>query len=456
MSQLSVVSGESVRAEDSEPTVTCLGTSLASKNGTRLSEGDDEYPVFCFSPLLIGRSDSKKSLSQREDYESAKTNWPVPSIEALFLPEFKVDYSRASRYFPLREVAHGSFGRVFEAVEKFTGQRFALKILSKSKIVVENAVNQAKEEVEIGRMIGHHVFIIDPPVYWQNRRNLYIATRWAAGGDLHSLVNEYGALPEELTRIYVAQIAIALEFLHSSGIIYRDLKAENVLLNGSDLSVRLSDFGLAKRLKRGARTSTICGTLVYSAPEIGDSDYDHSVDWWSLGILMHVLLVGNLPRLDCAVKFGSLSDSVSSGINGVELKTPPKPTDNAKVKESRTTAVCANNNKIEFKTANSNVRRSVCNSLAFDLSDEKLSSASRDLMRRLTNFDPSQRPRSTLALSRLAFFVGFDLTKAESANRVAPRLLVDRLTAQKDQKVEMISTDVVFFETEQELFPVLV
>uniref|UniRef100_A0A146L0T9 Putative serine/threonine-protein kinase F31E3.2 n=1 Tax=Lygus hesperus TaxID=30085 RepID=A0A146L0T9_LYGHE len=454
-------------AEDSEHTVTCLGTTLLSKRDENGHESD-EHAVFCFSPLLISRSDSKKSLNQREDYENSKTPWPVPSIESVFLPEFKVDYGRAGKYFPIREVANGSFGgRVFEATEKFTGQRVALKVIPKSKIISDNAVRQAKEEVEIGRMVGHHSFIIDPPAYWQNRRHLYIVTPWASGGDLYGLLRNYGYLPEELVRIYIAQVAVALEFLHSTGVIYRDLKAENILLNGSDLSIRLSDFGLAKRLKRGGRTKTICGSRVYSAPEIGCSEagYDHAVDWWSLGVLTHILLIGSLPELDCDAKYGSLSDPVSNGINqnsGIgEHPRPPVSSGNIDVLDNAVGLnEDINSNRIIGEVCERKVKsvwqRSPCNSLAFDLSDEKLSSASRDLIRRLTNFDPSQRPRSLLALSRLAFFVGFDLSQPEGANRVAPRLLVDRLVAKKDQVVEMISSDVVFFETEEELFPVLV
>ncbi|KAF6202844.1 hypothetical protein GE061_003249 [Apolygus lucorum] len=430
-------------AEDSEHTVTCLGTTLLSKRDGNDHE-TDEHPVFCFSPLLISRSDSKKSLNQREDYENSKTPWPVPSIESVFLPEFKVDYGRAGKFFPIKEVANGSFGgRVFEATEKFTGQRVALKVIPKSKIISDNAVRQAKEEVEIGRMVGHHSFIIDPPAYWQNRRHLYIVTPWASGGDLYGLISKYGYLPEELVRIYIAQVAVALEFLHSTGVIYRDLKAENILLNGSDLSIRLSDFGLAKRLKRGGRTKTICGSRVYSAPEIGCSEagYDHAVDWWSLGVLTHVLLIGSMPELDCDVKYGSLSDSVSNGINHNSSGVSDVEKHVGKISDLNNAVGLdgdINSNKIIGEISERKVKsvwqRSPCNSLAFDLSDEKLSSASRDLIRRLTNFDPSQRPRSLLALSRLAFFVGFDLSQPEGANRVAPRLLVDRLVAKKDQK----------------------
>ncbi|CDW56390.1 Pkinase domain containing protein [Trichuris trichiura] len=84
-------------------------------------------------------------------------------------------------------------------------------------------------------------------------------------------------------------------YIHNNGVIYRDLKMENVVLD-ERAHVKLIDFGLAKWLKRGERTKTICGTLHYMAPEtLTGLGYSHSADWWSLGVLLHTLVCGTYP-----------------------------------------------------------------------------------------------------------------------------------------------------------------
>ncbi|KMQ89721.1 protein kinase 2 [Lasius niger] len=109
-------------------------------------------------------------------------------------------------------------------------------------------------------------------------------------GELFSLVDEYGCLPEEVVRIYVAEIALAIDFLHNAGIVHRDLKTTNVLLDKDGHAV-IIDFGFAKWLQRTERTNTLCGTPLYMAPEILRKEYyGQEVDWWSLGVLACFLL----------------------------------------------------------------------------------------------------------------------------------------------------------------------
>ncbi|CAH1398335.1 unnamed protein product [Nezara viridula] len=231
-----------------------------------------------------------KDSTLENSYQCIKTAWPVPIIEALFLPEFKIDLTKKHNFEVINVISRGAFGKVYRVMNNDSQEYFALKVLSKSKVLRDNYVSQVKDEVKIQSMCGHHPFIISSPQYWQDRRKLFIVSPYVEGGDLFDLSEKYGALPEELVKIYVAELGSALDFLHNAGVIYRDLKAENILLD-SDGHVVLIDFGLSKWLKYGNRTNTLCGTLQYMAPEIFFlNGYGHAVDWWALGTLTVYLL----------------------------------------------------------------------------------------------------------------------------------------------------------------------
>ena len=118
---------------------------------------------------------------------------------------------------------------------------------------------------------------------------------YAAGGELFYHIERRNKLSYEEVILYIAEISIALNYLHENNIIYRDLKPENILLD-SEGHIKLTDFGLAKVLQETEYTSTMCGTVEYLAPEmIQHRSYTKSVDWWELGILTYELLFGQTP-----------------------------------------------------------------------------------------------------------------------------------------------------------------
>ena len=123
--------------------------------------------------------------------------------------------------------------------------------------------------------------------------------------------------PERLVVLYAVEMCLVLDYLHRRGIIYRDIKMENILLDQRG-HVQLIDFGLSKWLPLGQRTGTICGTIQYMAPEILSVEpYDHSVDWWSLGILIYALLSGEYP-LNAAKDHIQMKEKVSQHIFELE------------------------------------------------------------------------------------------------------------------------------------------
>jgi cGMP-dependent protein kinase len=127
---------------------------------------------------------------------------------------------------------------------------------------------------------------------FQDSKNVYFLTEFLGGGDLFFAIREIGDLGKEQAQFYSGSIALALEYLHARGIMYRDLKPENVLLDLKG-NAKLVDFGCCKK---ALRTNTLVGTPEYFAPElILQKGYTCAIDWWALGVMMHEFIVGPLP-----------------------------------------------------------------------------------------------------------------------------------------------------------------
>jgi RAC serine/threonine-protein kinase len=116
------------------------------------------------------------------------------------------------------------------------------------------------------------------------------------GGELFFHLSRERQFTEDRTRFYGAEITSAIDYLHKRGIIYRDLKLENLLLD-KDGHIKIADFGLCKEdIQWGKTTKTFCGTPEYLAPEVlEDNDYGRAVDWWGVGVVMYEMMVGRLP-----------------------------------------------------------------------------------------------------------------------------------------------------------------
>ncbi|XP_055329039.1 ribosomal protein S6 kinase-related protein-like [Paramacrobiotus metropolitanus] len=227
-----------------------------------------------------------------------KTVWPVTVKESLFLPEFPINKQPpAARSFEIvKEISRGKFSDVSKICMRNSREEYAMKRMSKDSIIRTHAVNQAKTEAIIQRT-SRHPFLVSAVATWQSRTHVYIVTEYFPGGDLAAIWKNFGAFPEAVVQVWGAEIALALDFLHTNGIIYRDLKLGNILvdINGH---LKISDFGLARYTTEEPRAMTICGTLNYMAPEVllGEP-YSFAADWWSFGIVLYTLLTGGYPLL---------------------------------------------------------------------------------------------------------------------------------------------------------------
>uniref|UniRef100_A0A3B5K0X5 Ribosomal protein S6 kinase related n=1 Tax=Takifugu rubripes TaxID=31033 RepID=A0A3B5K0X5_TAKRU len=212
-------------------------------------------------------------------------------LNSVFLPEFPHrTFPEGERHKILGFIAKGSYGPIVRVKDNFKDQVFAVKV----EIIKNKVVDQIREEVIIQRQL-EHPFIHSLLDSWQTQRHLFIMCSHCSHGDLHTYWSLKSQFEEKEVRLFATELGSALGFIHDLGIMHRDVKMENVLVSDRG-HLRLSDFGLSRRLKRGGRAFTICGTMQYMAPEVlSGGPYSHAADWWSLGILMFALVTGKFP-----------------------------------------------------------------------------------------------------------------------------------------------------------------
>ncbi|XP_045082923.1 cGMP-dependent protein kinase 1-like [Coregonus clupeaformis] len=171
---------------------------------------------------------------------------------------------------------------------------FTLRVLRKHQILSTGQQKRILRERHI-LMAAHSPFIVRLHRTFRDAKCLYMLTEACLGGELWSLLNNRGSFDDSSTRFYTACVAEALIFLHHNGIIYRDLKPENVVLDQRRYA-KVVGFGCAKKVGLGKKTWTFCGTPGYVAPEIIlNKGHGVSVDLWSLGVFVFELLSGSLP-----------------------------------------------------------------------------------------------------------------------------------------------------------------
>jgi len=181
----------------------------------------------------------------------------------------------------------GTFGKVMLAKEKATGELWAIKVLKKDVILAKDEVAHTMTENAVLQSTVHP-FLTGLKCSFQTPELLIFVMEYVNGGELFFHLSREKIFDEPRTRFYIAQITLAMTYLHGRGIIYRDLKLENLLLDNKG-NIKITDFGLCKEeIQFGDSTSTFCGTPEYLAPEVlEDNDYGRPVDWWGVGVVMY-------------------------------------------------------------------------------------------------------------------------------------------------------------------------
>uniref|UniRef100_A0A663E8G6 Serine/threonine-protein kinase 32C n=2 Tax=Aquila chrysaetos chrysaetos TaxID=223781 RepID=A0A663E8G6_AQUCH len=199
----------------------------------------------------------------------------------------------------LRAIGKGSFGKVCIVQKRDTEKMYAMKYMNKQQCIERDEVRNVFRELEILQEI-EHVFLVNLWYSFQDEEDMFMVVDLLLGGDLRYHLQQNVQFTEETVKLYICEMALALDYLRSQHIIHRDVKPDNILLDEQG-HAHLTDFNIATIIRDGERATALAGTKPYMAPEIfhsflnGGTGYSFEVDWWSLGIMAYELLRGWRP-----------------------------------------------------------------------------------------------------------------------------------------------------------------
>ena len=253
---------------------------LVDDNGKEIKiDGKIFIPIKYNIKEIIKNIDSKISINSKCDKKIQNNNH-----EKINFKSFEI----------LKLIGSGSFGKVYKVRLKSTNEIFAMKVLNKIYYLKEKLLRYAISECNILQK-SNCPFIVKLHYAFQTPDNLYMILDYCSLGDLSKQIED-GLFEEDEAKFYIAELILAIEYLHKNNIIYRDLKPNNILID-SDGHIKLTDFGLAKEnVNNDIPNKTMVGTLEYLTPEmISNKGSTKASDIYGIGVILYELLTGLTP-----------------------------------------------------------------------------------------------------------------------------------------------------------------
>ncbi|CAG0917990.1 unnamed protein product [Notodromas monacha] len=244
-------------------------------------------------PVVSGDDETEESPTS---IERENGNFQiVEAVQDIYSPvKSKVKLLRVGLYELQKTIGKGNFAVVKLATHIISGTEVAIKIINKVGLD-DDCLKKILREIEIMKMLRHK-FIVRLYQVMETEQKLYLVTEYASGGEIFDYLVANKRMSEEETRKIFRQIVAAIFYCHQNGIVHRDIKAENLLLD-RDKNIKLADFGFSNFFTPNQKLCTWCGSPPYAAPELFEGkNYDGpKADIWSLGVVLYVLRCGSLP-----------------------------------------------------------------------------------------------------------------------------------------------------------------
>ncbi|XP_071079511.1 MAP/microtubule affinity-regulating kinase 3-like isoform X12 [Haliotis cracherodii] len=204
------------------------------------------------------------------------------------------DEPHIGKYRLIKTIGKGNFAKVKLAKHVPTGREVAIKIIDKTQLN-PSSLQKLFREVRIMKWLDHPNIVKLFEVI-ETEKTLYLVMEYASGGEVFDYLVAHGRMKEKEARAKFRQIVSSVQYCHHKHIVHRDLKAENLLLDG-DMNIKIADFGFSNEFVPGNKLDTFCGSPPYAAPELFQGKkYDGpEVDVWSLGVILYTLVSGSLP-----------------------------------------------------------------------------------------------------------------------------------------------------------------
>ena len=193
-----------------------------------------------------------------------------------------------------RSIGHGAFGKVNIALHILSGHIVAIKSFNKIKKTFP--INKIYYEIKLLKKLRNHKNIVKFLEHFENEKHFFIVMENISGGNLLNAINKMSKFSEVMAKNIFKQLIETIKYLHSIGIVHRDIKPDNILLE-LDNTIKLCDFGVSKEVKEGQLLTDSCGTPAFVAPEVlKDSPYNpYMTDVWSSGVVLYAMITGFFP-----------------------------------------------------------------------------------------------------------------------------------------------------------------